>query len=128
MVNTDAIFGKVFKHLWISCIAGCVLVLIESALKLNQWVDAGFSIVLSVILIVCAILNRYDVNGTGFTILICSYILFLSPIGFDGFTIGIILILVGSLLSASGGFFTYTSFLFYIAIGAIVVDIIFIML
>ena len=124
MINLDELFGKAYNYMWLTAIIGSVIVLIESILNIGKILDAGIGIGISIIVITCAILSRKDVNGTGFAILICSYFLILSPIGFSGFYIGSWLILIGGLISTSGGFFTYTSFFIYVAIGALIVDLI----
>jgi hypothetical protein len=123
LVRLDELFGKFYKYIWLTAILGSILILVESFLNFNNILDAGFSIGISIIIIVCMGLSRKDVYGTGAAMLICSYILLLSPIGFNGFGLGILFILVGAITSASGGIFTYTCYFFYVAIGAIIVDL-----
>ncbi len=127
MVRLDEIFGKIYKYIWLTAIIGSILIIVESLLNLNKISDEGFnigfSIGISIIIIICMGLSRKDIYGTGAAMLICSYILLLSPNGFTGFGLGILLILVGAITSASGGIFTYTCYFFYVAIGAIIVDL-----
>lgn len=124
MVEVDLIMGKIMKNLWLLPIVGATLILIESALNLLNTLDALTGIVLSIIIFISVVLSRKDVYGSGAILLICTFFLLLSPIGYSGFDIGLLLILVGSLFLASGGPFTIGSFFFYIAIGAIIIDFI----
>ncbi|MHA1649910.1 MAG: hypothetical protein ACTSYB_06935 [Candidatus Helarchaeota archaeon] len=128
MPTLDEAFGKIFKNLWIFAIIGSSLIIIQSVLNFISLFAAAISIILCCIVIICIILSRYHFHGTGLISLICSYILLLNPIGFDGFGIGSLLILVGALVSTSGGFYTYTVFFFYLAIGAILLDFVFILI
>lgn len=124
MASKDTILGKFMANLWVLPLIGSGVILIEAFIRITHQIDAIFSIILCAIVIIAVIFSRKDVHGTGFTVLICAYIILLSPIGFSGFQIGFILILVGSLFLASGGFFTMSVFFLYVAIGAIVLDLI----
>ncbi len=128
MVTLDELFGKIFKNLWIFAIIGSSLIITQLVLNFTSLFAAAISISLSCIIIICMILSRYHFHGTGLVSLICAYILLLNPTGFDGFGIGSLLILVGALISTSGGFYTYTVFFFYLAIGAIILDFVFILI
>ena len=124
MANMDAIFGKIYKYLWVIAIVGSGLVIIESILNLINLLEAWFSLGISIGIVICMVLTRYDVHGTAFAALAGCVILLLSPIGFSGFELGIYLILIGALISTSGGLYTYSSVFFYITIGAVILDVI----
>ena len=124
MVNMDEISGKIYKYLWVIAIVGSGLVILESILNMTSLLEAWFSLGTSIVIVICMVLTRYDVHGTAFVALAGSVILLLSPIGFSGFGLGIYLILIGALMSTSGGLYTYSSVFFYIAIGAVIVDVI----
>ena len=124
MVSFDEIFGKAYNLVWLTPIAGSTLVLIESILNLERALDAWIGIGVSIIVIIFAVLTRMDVHGSGLALGICSYFLLLSPIGFNGFELGYLLILLGALVSISGGFFTMTNYFVWVGIGAVVVDLI----
>jgi len=124
VVNFDTVFGRAYRHLWLVAIIGCILVSTESLLHYSNVIDAWFSIGLCVSVTICLILTRYDILGSGFAGLACSFILLLSPIGFSGFGLGVLLIVLGALISTSGGLYTYSSFFFYVAIGAVIIDLI----
>ncbi|NVM55921.1 MAG: hypothetical protein HWN66_19630 [Candidatus Helarchaeota archaeon] len=124
MVEMDLLLGKLMRFLWIAPIIGAILILIESFLNLVSVLDAGIGIGISIIVIISVILSRKDVHGTGAVLLISSFFLLLSPIGISGFDLGYLLILLGAILLTSGGLFTMGNFFIYVAIGAIVVDLI----
>ena len=125
MVNMDKIFGKMMANLWLAPIIGGVLILIESILSIENVVGASFSITVSIIVILSVLLSRKDVHGTGFIVGLCGIILLLSPITISGFEIGYLLIIVGVFFVASGGIIHNVGiFFFYVAIGAIILDII----
>ncbi|NVM31793.1 MAG: hypothetical protein HWN65_23340 [Candidatus Helarchaeota archaeon] len=113
------------RYLWITPIIGTILILIESFLNLSSILNASIGIGISIIVIISLLLNQKDVYGTTIVLLICSYFLLLSPFGF-GYTwdLGVLLILLGSLFIAEGGFFTAVNFFIYLGIGAVVVDLI----
>lgn len=125
MFNFDKIMGKLMRYLWITPIIGTILILIESFLNLSSILNASIGIGISIIVIISLLLNQKDVYGTTIVLLICSYFLLLSPFGF-GYTwdLGVLLILLGSLFIAEGGFFTAVNFFIYLGIGAVVVDLI----
>jgi hypothetical protein len=124
MANMDELFGKIYKYIWVIAIVGSGLVMLESILNMARLLEACFSLGTSIAIVICMVLSRYDVHGTAFAALAGSVILLLSPIGFSGFGLGILLILIGALISTSGGLYTYSSVFFYIAIGAVIVDVI----
>jgi hypothetical protein len=124
MVNTYEILGKGYKYIWLTAIAGSILVIIESLLNVSNVLESVFSILIGAIVSVCAILSQRHIHGSSFLMLVCASLLLLSPIGFTGFEIGYILMLLGALISTSGGLFTYSIFFVYLAIGAVVVDLI----
>ncbi|MFX1296361.1 MAG: hypothetical protein ACFFD2_16100 [Promethearchaeota archaeon] len=124
MVLIDEILGKCYKYIWLTPIVGSILVLLESILNFEKMLDAGISIGISIIIIIFVILSRFNIHGSGIALGICSYFLLLSPIGFTGFNLGHILILVGSFISISGGLFSYTNYFLWVGIGAVVVDLI----
>ena len=124
MPNFDKLFGFFYKNIWLLPIVGSILIFIESFLKWGAIVDAATGIVLGVIIIICVILSRKDVHGSGIALGVCAYFLLLSPIGFHGFEIGLLLILVGCITSISGGIYAYVNFFVWVALGAVVVDLI----
>lgn len=124
LVDLNELFGKAYKYIWLSPIIGSILILVESLLHLSAILDASIGIAISILVIILTILTRKDVYGSGIALGICAYFLILSPLGVTGFTMGSLLILVGALVSISGGFFTYTNFFIWVALGAIVLDLI----
>ena len=124
MVSFDEIFAKGYNYIWLSSIAGSILILVESVLNLENALDAWIGIGISIIVIVFVVLTRLDVHGSGLALGICAYFLILSPIGFNGFELGYLLILLGAVISLSGGLFTYTNYFVWVGIGAVVIDLI----
>jgi hypothetical protein len=124
LVDLNQLYGKAYKYIWLLPIIGSILILIESILHLSATLDVGIGIIISILVIILTILTRKDVHGSGIALGICAYFLILSPLGFSGFMLGSLLILVGALVSISGGFFTYTNFFIWVALGAIVLDLI----
>ena len=124
MADSFKVIGRVMANIWMCAIIGSILVIIQSIINWNT-AEAWLSIGISLIVIVASILSRKEIHMTGITIMICSYFLLLSPIGFSGFFIGTVLILIGGLFSVSGGtLFVFGNFFIYVAIGAIVLDLV----
>ncbi len=124
MVNIDMMLGKVMRNLWLTPIIGAALILIQSIINFINIRDAIVGICIGIIVIISAILSRKDVYGSGAALLLCAFFLILSPIGYSGYDIGLLLIILGTLFMASGGFFTMGNFFFYVALGAIITDLI----
>lgn len=120
----DYILGKIMAKIWLAPIIGSLLIIIQSILTIDQFIDASFSIAISAVVIVSVLLSRRDVHGTGFIILLCAYSLLLSPWGISGFEVGYLLIIIGALFLASGGLYAIGNFFLYLAVGAIIIDII----
>lgn len=124
MTESFKIIGKNLANIWMFAIIGSILVIIQSIINWNT-AESWLSIGISLIVIVASILSRKEIHMTGITIMICSYFLLLSPIGFSGFFIGTVLILIGGLFTVSGGMlFVIGNFFIYVAIGAIVLDLV----
>jgi len=128
MVNTDKILVKIMANLWLAPIIGSILIVCESILSIGNVLNASFSIIISIIVITSVLLSRRDVHGTGFIIIVCAYVLLLSPLSISGFELGYMLIIIGALFLASGGLYTIGNFFFYVAIGAIVLDLVMVFL
>jgi hypothetical protein len=124
-MNTIKLSGKIYANIWICTIIGSIMILIESILNIENILEAGISIGISVIVIICSLLSRKDVYATGIIIVACSYFLLLSPIGYSGYGIAPILILLGGLFTVSGGLLFFAgNFFIYVAIGAVVTDLV----
>ena len=125
MVNMDKILGKIMANLWLAPIIGGILIVIDSILSIHIILNASFSITISIIVILSVLLSRKDVHGTGFIVGLCAIVLLLSPLTISGFEIGYLLIIVGVFFVASGGIIHNMGiFFFYVAIGAIILDVI----
>jgi len=125
MAETFKIMGKIYGNLWMCAILGSVLIIIQSIINIWNTAEAWLSIVISIIVLISSILSQKEIHMTGITIMICSYFFLLSPIGFSGFFIGTVLILIGGLFTVSGGLlFFIGNFFIYVAIGAIVMDLV----
>jgi len=125
MADTFKIMGKISANLWMCAIFGSILIIIQSILNIWDTAEAWLSIGIGIVIILSSILSRKEVHLTGIVIMICSYFLLLSPIGFSGFFIGTVLILIGGLFTVSGGMlFVFGNFFIYVAIGAVVIDLV----
>ena len=125
MADSFKIMGKISANLWMCAIFGSILITIESIMNISITFEAWLSIGISIIVLTSSILSRKEVHMTGITIIICSYFLLLNPNGFSGFFIGTVLILIGGLFTVSGGMLFVTgNFFIYVAIGAVVIDLV----
>jgi hypothetical protein len=125
MADSFKIMGKISANIWMFAIFGSILIIIESLINIWNTAEAWLSIGISLIVIISSILSRKEIHMTGITIIICSYFLLLSPIGFSGFLLGTVLILIGGLFTVSGGMlFVIGNFFIYVAIGAVVIDLV----
>jgi len=125
MVNTIKLSGKIYANIWICTIIGSIIILIQSLINIGNILEAGISISLSILVIICSILSRKGVYATGIIIMAVSYFLLLSPIGFSGYGIATLLILIGGLFIVSGGLLFFAgNFFIYVAIGAVITDLV----
>jgi len=124
-MNTIKLFGKIYANIWICTIIGSIMILIESILNIENILEASISIGIVIIVIISSLLSRKDVYATGIITVAVSYFLLLSPIGYSGYGIAPILILLGGLFSVSGGLLFFAgNFFIYVAIGAVVTDLV----
>ena len=125
MADSFKVIGKLMANIWMCAIIGSILIILESLLNIGNTAEAWLSIGISLIVIVASILSRKEIYMTGITTMICSYFLLLSPFGFSGFFIGTVLVLIGSLFIISGGMlFVIGNFFIYVAFGAVVLDLV----
>ncbi|MHA1264381.1 MAG: hypothetical protein ACTSRS_04020 [Candidatus Helarchaeota archaeon] len=124
MVKIDFVLGKISANLWVLPIFGSILISIQALLTFDSLFEALFSLSISLVVTIFTLLSRKNIHGSSFVVLICSYILLLSPLGFSGYSVGALLVLVGALLMISGSIFIISVFFFYVTLGAVLLDII----